>query len=110
MGVVVVVVAATAAVFYFPHALCYCNQRIQIREKMPEFSSTVLSTLSPYLFLELMEDKSESVNVFLLVPAHLGSPGLRAIEWLCVCVCVCVRACVCCITLYTDGSGMSPSV
>ena len=96
MGVVVVVVASTAAVFYCPHALCYCNQRIQIREKMPEFSSTVLSTLSPYLFLELMEDKSESVNVFLLVPAHLGSPGLRAIEWLCVCMCacVCVRACV----------------
>ena len=33
-----------------------------------------------------------------LVPAHLGSPGQRAIKWLCVCVCVCVcarvRACV----------------
>jgi len=27
-----------------------------------------------------------------LVPAHLGSPGKRAIK--CVCVCVCVRACV----------------
>ena len=29
-----------------------------------------------------------------LVPAHLGSPGKRAIKRLCVCVCVCVRACV----------------
>jgi len=28
-----------------------------------------------------------------LVPAHLGSPGKRAIKWVCVCVCAC--ACVC---------------
>ena len=27
-----------------------------------------------------------------LVPAHLGSPGQRAVKW--VCVCACVRACV----------------
>jgi len=27
-----------------------------------------------------------------LVPAHLGSPGKRAVKW--VCVCACVRACV----------------
>jgi len=25
-----------------------------------------------------------------LVPAHLGSPGRRAVKWVCVCVCVCV--------------------
>ena len=25
-----------------------------------------------------------------LVPAHLGSPGKRAIKWVCVCMCVCV--------------------
>jgi len=25
-----------------------------------------------------------------LVPAHLGSPGQRAVKWVCVCVCVCV--------------------
>ena len=25
-----------------------------------------------------------------LVPAHLGSPGKRAVKWVCVCVCVCV--------------------
>jgi len=25
-----------------------------------------------------------------LVPAHLGSPGQRAVKWMCVCVCVCV--------------------
>ena len=29
-----------------------------------------------------------------LVPAHLGSPGKRAVKRVCVCVCVCV----CCIT------------
>jgi len=28
-----------------------------------------------------------------LVPAHLGSPGHRAIKRVCVCVCVCVRVC-----------------
>jgi len=34
-----------------------------------------------------------------LVPVHPGSPGQRAVKWVCVCVCVClcvcVRACVC---------------
>ena len=34
-----------------------------------------------------------------LVPAHLGSPGKRVVEWVCVCVCarvrVCARVCVC---------------
>jgi len=33
-----------------------------------------------------------------LVPAHLGSPGHRAIKRVCVCVCACVcaaRVCVC---------------
>jgi len=29
-----------------------------------------------------------------LVPAHLGSPGKRAVKWVCVCVRACVRACV----------------
>ena len=26
-----------------------------------------------------------------LVPAHPGSPGKRAVKWVCVCVCVCVK-------------------
>ena len=45
-----------------------------------------------------------------LVPAHLGSPGKRAIKRVCACACACVRACVCvCHTLafwrrfYLDG-------
>ena len=29
-----------------------------------------------------------------LVPAHLGSPGKRAVKRVCVCVCVCVSVCV----------------
>jgi len=36
------------AKFYCPHALADGNQCIQIREKMLEFSSTVLSALSLY--------------------------------------------------------------
>jgi len=31
-----------------------------------------------------------------LVPAHLGSPGKRAVKRVCVCVCVCMRAVVVC--------------
>ena len=34
------------AEFYCPHALADDNQRIRIRQKMPEFFSTELSTLS----------------------------------------------------------------
>ena len=30
-----------------------------------------------------------------LVPAHLGSPGERAVKRVCVCVCVCACACAC---------------
>ena len=30
-----------------------------------------------------------------LVPAHLGSPGQRAVKRVCVCVRACVRACMC---------------
>jgi len=30
-----------------------------------------------------------------LVPAHLGSPGKKAVKRVCVCVCVRARACVC---------------
>ena len=36
--------------FYGPHALADGNQHIRIREKTLEFSSTVLFTLSPYLY------------------------------------------------------------
>ena len=39
------------AKFYCPHALADTNQRIRIREKTLEFSSTVLSTLSPSALL-----------------------------------------------------------
>ena len=28
--------------------------------------------------------------MFLLVPAHTGSHGQRAVKWLCACVCLCV--------------------
>jgi len=37
------------AKFYCPHALAVHDQSIWIREKMLEFCSIVLSTLSPYL-------------------------------------------------------------
>ena len=44
-----------------------------------------------------------------LVPAHLGSPGKRAVKRVCVCVCVCVRACarvrVCVCDASTDACG-----
>ena len=29
------------------------------------------------------------IGFTLLVPAHPGSPGKRAVKWVCVCVCVC---------------------
>jgi len=36
-----------------------------------------------------------------LVPAHPGSPGLRAVQWyVCVCVCVCVCDAGVCSSLY----------
>jgi len=46
------------AKFYCPHALADGNQHIQIREKMLEFSSTVLSALS-LDFLQLQSGETE---------------------------------------------------
>jgi len=43
------------AKFSCPHALTHGNQHIQIREKMLEFSSSVLSTLSPYLIIRKIQ-------------------------------------------------------
>jgi len=31
----------------------------------------------------------ESRRGFLLAPSHPGSPGKRAVKWLCVCLCLC---------------------
>jgi len=39
--------------FYCPHALADGNQRIRIRKKMLKFTSTVLSTLLPYLIVSI---------------------------------------------------------
>jgi len=36
------------ATFYIAHAIAADNQSIQILEKMQEFASTVLATLTPY--------------------------------------------------------------
>ena len=79
------------------------NQRIRIREKTLEFSSTVISTLSPYLvafdlhMAQLMPlpltvscFSKIQIGFTFLIPAHLCSPGKRAVKR----VCVCVRACV----------------
>jgi len=35
------------------------------------------------------------IGFIFLVPAHLGSPGKRAVKRVCVRVCACLRACVC---------------
>jgi len=29
------------------------------------------------------------IGFIFVAPAHLGSPGQRAVNWVCVCVCVC---------------------
>jgi len=34
------------------------------------------------------------IGITFLVTAHPGSPGQRAVKFVCVCVCACVRACV----------------
>ena len=34
-----------------------------------------------------------SIGFTFLVPAHLGSPGKRAVKWVCVCVCLAFLSC-----------------
>ena len=57
------------AKFYCPHALADGNQRIRIREKMLEFSSTVLSTLSPNMQFQQFRVKVE--NNILISPVFI---------------------------------------
>jgi len=56
-----------------------------------------------------------------LVPAHPGSPGQRAVKWVCVCVCVCIlkavvvfksrKSCITCsaVQQHSRGSWIHPS-
>ena len=39
-----------------------------------------------------------------LVPAHLGSPGKRAVKRMCVCVCVCVMLVLYCFCVAAEFS------
>jgi len=47
------------AKFYCPYAVADGNQHIQIREKTLEFSSAVLSTLSPYCTMYKRENMNK---------------------------------------------------
>jgi len=51
------------AKFYCLHALADSNQCIQITEKMLEFSSTVLSTPPPYLYIAQQAEHSYSYSM-----------------------------------------------
>ena len=39
-----------------------------------------------------------------MVLAHPGSPGQRAVKWVCVCVCMCVCVCVQSIADQSDAA------
>jgi len=62
---------SVSAKFYCPHALPDGNQRIQIREKMSEFSSTVLSTLLHYLILHTLNTVAK--KQILISPAYFST-------------------------------------
>jgi len=47
----------------YPHALADSNQHMRIREQTLEFSSTVLSALSPYLKMLYQKKKNENQAV-----------------------------------------------
>ena len=48
-----------------------------------------MAQLMPLPLTDSCFSKIETGFTF-LVPAHPGSPGKRAVKWVCVCVCVCV--------------------
>ena len=63
---------------------------------LPELEYSNMAQLMPLPLTVSCFCKIQTGFTF-LVPAHSGSPGQRAVKWVCVCVCVraCVRACVC---------------
>jgi len=63
---------------YCPHALAGGNQRNRIREKTLEFSSTVSSTLSPYLLLHQMVGPKQIT--WLEIWTYLDSNGHESIR------------------------------
>ena len=66
------------AKFYGPHALADGNQCNRIREKTLEFSSTVSSTLSPYLLLHQMVGPKQIT--WLEIWTYLDSNGHESIR------------------------------
>ena len=53
-------------------------------------------------------DATATHCLLLLVPAHLGSPGKRAVKRVCVCVCVCVCYCAEMAHTHTLDDGRLP--
>ena len=63
-----------------------------------------LAELMPLPLTDVSCFSKTQIGSTFLVPAHPGSPGKRAVKWMCVCVCVCVRVRACvrvCVVL--DG-------
>jgi len=71
------------AKFYCPHALADGNQRIRIRQKMLEFSSTVLSTLSLYFILFAVNSHTNNYAfsaLTLLIGRQEGHPACKKLS------------------------------
>jgi len=56
-----------------------------------------LAELMPLPLTDVSCFSKTQIGSTFLVPAHPGSPGKRAVKWMCVRACVraCVRVCVC---------------
>jgi len=72
---------------HYLHALVDSNQSIQTKQKISEFSSTVLSVAFYCQYAATCLQCFDAIGFTILVPAQPGSSGQMAVKWMCLCVC-----------------------
>jgi len=76
------------------------TNKISSLTNQPQYLSHSLAWLSVWSEMQTCHSLSlasvkSQIGFTFLVPAHLGSPGKRAVKRVCVCLCVCMCVCVC---------------
>jgi len=93
-----------SAKFYCPHALADGNQYFRIREKTPDFSSTVLyHALSPYLFWNKWRKKTEKRDLHWVLHYNGGGGSIKNVSELFIFYMI---YCPCIITLFVFFIGL----
>ena len=78
---------------------CWCGYLSGVRCRLASGPADATATHCLSCFSKIQ------IGSTFLVSANLGSPGKKAVKWVCVCVCACACACACVCVCYMQYSG-----